>query len=264
VIERAELTPARMPMRQPRLAEMVAAELRKRILSGELPDGSLLPRMEELLQEFRVSLPSVREALRILETENLITVRRGNVGGAFVHAPHARSAAYMLALVLEARKVPLGDVALTLSQLEPLCAGMCAAAADRLTRIVPRLDAARQSQADAIDDGDLFATRGRLFHRELVSLCGSETLELLVGALESMWDAHERLWARNATRLGAFPEREVRAGGLRAHERLVKAIAAGDVLSAQKISARHLQEAQRHALGGSDMGVRADLLRASV
>lgn len=251
-----------MPLRQPRLAEMVAAELRKRILSGELSDGSLLPRQEELLQEFRVSLPSVREALRILETENLITVRRGNVGGAVVHAPHARSAAYMLALVLESRQVPLADVALALSQLEPLCASMCASAPDRLTRVVPRLHAALRSQSEAIDDEDLFAARGRFFHREMVSVCGSETLDLLVGALESMWDAHERVWARNATELGAFPQLDVRAGGLRAHERLIKAIVAGDTVGAQRIAARHLHEAQSHALGEPAVDVRADLLRA--
>ena len=72
---------AKKPVRLPRLAEMVAAGLRDKILSGELDDGDLLPRQEDLLAEFGVSPPSIREALRILETEGLITVKRGNVGG---------------------------------------------------------------------------------------------------------------------------------------------------------------------------------------
>src|SRR4051794_13103182 len=94
-------------LRQPRLAEMVAAVLRDRIVSGELEDGAMLPKQEDLLAEFRISPPPMREALRILETEGLITVRRGNTGGAIVHRPQPGKAAYMMGLVLQSRAVPL-------------------------------------------------------------------------------------------------------------------------------------------------------------
>jgi DNA-binding FadR family transcriptional regulator len=87
-------------LHQPRVAELVADALRQRILGGDLTDGQLLPNQENLLTEFSVSKPSLREALRILEAEGLITVRRGNVGGAVIHQPQARHAAYTLALVL--------------------------------------------------------------------------------------------------------------------------------------------------------------------
>ena len=80
-----------------RTAEIVADELRRQIIDGELTDGDLLPRQEVLVEQFNVSLVSLREALRILETEGLVSVRRGNRGGAVVHAPAKASAAYMLA-----------------------------------------------------------------------------------------------------------------------------------------------------------------------
>src|SRR5258707_617511 len=83
-----------------RLDELVADALRDRITGGDLRDGDLLPKQEELLAEFRVSKPSLREALRILETEGLITVRRGNVGGAVVHLPDSDDAGYMIGLIL--------------------------------------------------------------------------------------------------------------------------------------------------------------------
>ena len=67
-----------------RLAEQVADELRRRILGGELADGSVLPKEDELLLEFPVSKPSLREAMRILEAEGLLRVRRGKLGGAVV------------------------------------------------------------------------------------------------------------------------------------------------------------------------------------
>ena len=92
---------ARRRLSARRTAEIVADELRRQIIDGELSDGDLLPRQEVLVSQFSVSLVSLREALRILETEGLVSVRRGNRGGAVVHAPAKASAAYMLGLMLQ-------------------------------------------------------------------------------------------------------------------------------------------------------------------
>src|SRR6185437_7426536 len=110
----------------PRIAEIVAAELRGRIIDGDLADGDLLPRQELLVDQYRVSLVSLREAMRILETEGLISVRRGNKGGAVVHAPTKDSAAYMVGLVLQSEFVQLPDLATALRELEPGCAALAA------------------------------------------------------------------------------------------------------------------------------------------
>src|SRR5258708_25805226 len=128
----------RLQLRQPRLAEIVADELRQRITSGAMRDGDLLPKLEDLLEEFKVSKPSLREALRILETEGLITVRRGNMGGAVIHAPGSRDAGYMIGLVPESRNVTVRDLADAILQFEPICAALCSERADRITQVVPQ------------------------------------------------------------------------------------------------------------------------------
>ena len=120
---------------QLRVAGSVAATLRERILAGIEIEGSTLPTQDQLVQEFGVSYPSIREALRILETEGLVTVRRGNVGGAQVHRPDESSAAYHLGLTLQGGRVTLGDLAAGLQMLEPLCAGECARRVDRLRKL---------------------------------------------------------------------------------------------------------------------------------
>ena len=97
----------RRRLTSPRIAETVADELRRQIVDGELADGDLLPPQAVLVERFNVSLVSLREALRILETEGLVSVRRGNQGGAVVHAPTKSSAAYMLGLVLQSEHVLL-------------------------------------------------------------------------------------------------------------------------------------------------------------
>ena len=140
--------------RQPRLAEVIAAELREGILAGEYEDGGSLPKQEDLIERFGVSPPSIREALRVLETEGLVTVQRGNVGGAIVHAPRAGKVAYMLGLVLQHQGVAVRDIAQTLVRLDPACAALCAERTNRRRSVVPLLRANLRASKQVIDDPD--------------------------------------------------------------------------------------------------------------
>src|ERR1700683_1717449 len=170
--------PDSVQMRQPRLAEMIADVLRARILAGVLGDGKPLPKQDDLIREFHVSRPSAREAIGILETEGLITVRRGKVGGAVVHQPKALGVAYMLGLVLQSRSTTLQDVGLALQTVEPVCAALCAGRSDRRKAVIPRLRKAHQQFVDAIkrDDSAGATAASRTFHESLVALCGNDSL----------------------------------------------------------------------------------------
>src|SRR3954451_23091749 len=132
--------------RLPRMAEVVADSLRAQILDGEI---DVVPPLDVLVRQYDVGPPAAREALRILETEGLITVRRGNVGGAEVHPPTADGVAYAARLVLQSHATPLDDVGVALRRLEPLCAALCAGREDRQLTVVPALHALLDEQADA-------------------------------------------------------------------------------------------------------------------
>ena len=139
---------ARRRLSARRIAEIVADELRRQIIDGELADGDLLPRQEVLVEQFNVSLVSLREALRILETEGLVSVRRGNRGGAVVHAPAKASAAYMLGSAAAERLWSLvADLGTALQELEPICAALAAQRPDRADTLVP------EAQGDQRVDG---------------------------------------------------------------------------------------------------------------
>jgi len=73
--------------------EMIASYLRGKIVRGELAEGDCLPSEVELMRQFDVSRPTLREAFRILEAESLIGVRRGSRGGAQVLEPDPAVAA---------------------------------------------------------------------------------------------------------------------------------------------------------------------------
>ncbi len=230
---------ARQQLRQPRLAEMVAGTLRGRILAGELADGAMLPKQDELLEEFGVSLPPIREALRILETEGLITVQRGNVGGAVVHAPQEAKVVYMMGLVLQSRQAPLGDVLTAFTAFEPACAAACAARPDRHDTVLPVLRGTLDAATAVLDDAAAYTGLARQFHLDLVAGCGNEAMRLVVGALESLWTVHVDHMARRLDRLGGFAELSARRSSAREHEKLYSRIDKGDVRGAEQLARAH-------------------------
>lgn len=251
-------------MRQPRLAEMVAGALRDQIVSGQLADGDSLPGLDQLVAEFAVSPPSLREALRILENEGLITVRRGNVGGAVVHRPTADTAAYMFGLVLQAEQVPVSDLAQALGHLETLCVRLCATRRDRRRAVVPELRRAHQASEAVVGDAVAFEGACQRFHDALVNLCGNRSVVLVVGALEGLWRAQQEGWAHRVSQLHEYPEPELRAAGLEAHGAIFQAIEQGHAEEAEEVARAHLAHPRIRGVPDTQAVVRATDIRRSM
>ncbi|MGW0662887.1 FadR/GntR family transcriptional regulator [Streptodolium elevatio] len=228
------------------VAEELANVLRDRILDGGMRDGDLLPKQSELLVEYQVGQTTLRQAIRILETEGLVSVRRGNTGGLAVQLPSEVDAARTFGLVLRSRRVPLEDLAAAVRNLEPTCAGMCAAREDRAVEVVPRLRELHARSVELTDDLPAFVRACRDFHEGLVELCGNTTMQLLLGTAETLWSAHEHHWVDEVPEGSDFTER-IRAG-LDVHRELVDLIAAGDVDGTHGLARRHVEFAQSHPL----------------
>jgi GntR family transcriptional repressor for pyruvate dehydrogenase complex len=236
-----------------RIAETVAAELRIRILGGD--DGYRLPTQDQLAEEFGVSHPSIREALRILETEGLVTIRRGNVGGAEVHRPDRSSAAYHLGLALQGGRATLGDLAAGLQMMEPMCAAQCARRADRAEVIVPALSASVEALAGLVGDSVAFARNAREFHDLVVSFVPNATVRYVVGSLVALWAAQEEAWAMALTMRGDTPSHAEAEEVVRTYRRLVEHIAAGRAEEAERLACAHLVAAQALLLDRFEDGV---------
>src|ERR1700746_572920 len=228
----------------PRTAEIVPVERRRQIIEAELADGDLLPRQEVLVEQFNVSLVSLREALRILETEGLVSVRRGNRGGAVVHAPAKSSAAYMLGLLLQSKSVAVADLGMALQELEPACAALAARRPDRADTLIPALKQVNDSMAENLEDGRLFTEIGRQFHDLVVRGCGNHTIIAVVGSLETLWTSHEQQEAARTAARGTSAALAKRPAVLSEHINLAETIAEGDVDRARRIAGRHLADTQ--------------------
>lgn len=65
-------------------SEVVALDIVRDIVARNLKPGDKLPLEADLLRQYRVSRSSLREALRLLEVQGLITIRPGPGGGTVV------------------------------------------------------------------------------------------------------------------------------------------------------------------------------------
>jgi GntR family transcriptional repressor for pyruvate dehydrogenase complex len=236
--------------RNPRTREkpqQIADELRALIVSGKLSEGDSLGHEPDLVERFGVSRPSLREALRILETEGLITVVRGVRGGVVVHAPDERMTARTAALVLQARNVELADVFEARSLLEPIAARAIATGRGRRAA-VKELRALVRAEEDAIEDPERFGVANAAFHQRLVALGGNQTLTIVAEMLSEIVVRAVTAVSR-ADGYDALGSLAVRRRGMRSQDRLLDLIEAGKGAAAETRWRAHMQVVGRVMLG---------------
>jgi DNA-binding FadR family transcriptional regulator len=226
-------------VRVPKTAELVAAQLRRQIVRGDLVEGDALPPEATLLEQFGVSRPTLREAFRVLESEALISVRRGAHGGARVHTPNGEVAARYAALVLEHRGTTLGDVYAARATLEAPAARLLA---ERRTEgDLAALRAALAQAEEAGDDPARLHQQEHAFHMLVVELAGNKTLVVLSGMLNHILDRVP------------LPRGHVGGEALRVHEELIQLIEKRDGPAAEAAWHEHLTQ-------GEEFGTLLDFL----
>ena len=109
-----------MPRRNTqKVSHLLAADLRRQILNGQLAADQQLPPEADLIARLQVSRDTLREALRILESQQLVEIRRGRGGGAVVRRPGLEAVGRYVALLLQLRKTTLAHLEEVRSVIEP-------------------------------------------------------------------------------------------------------------------------------------------------
>jgi GntR family transcriptional regulator, transcriptional repressor for pyruvate dehydrogenase complex len=246
-VEKAATTRPAHKSRGREKPELIADELRSLIVSGTLAEGASLGRESDLVDRFGVSRPSLREALRILEAEGLVSVVRGVRGGVVVHQPDERMTARNAALVLQFRNATIGDVHEARTIIEPAAARRVAAHREGRTAAVEALRACIAKQEATIDDPLEFGRANAEFHAVLVSLAGNQTLQVMA---EMLNEIVERSVAE-LSRSGGPPNDsvQIRRKGIRSQERLVELIALGAATEAEVHWRTHMENVGQLTLG---------------
>ena len=214
----------------PKASDVLASELRERILTGELAEGDSLPAERELVKQTQMSRATVREALRILEVQNLVRVKTGRAGGAFVQRPTTKSMANSVSMLIRGRRIKLVDLMETREALEPFCAEL--AARNRTDENLGELDRANEVIAEPEADLAQFLQANLDWH---VAVAVASHNELLVGFMMALSQA---IYA--GTENAAFVDTEVRAVTTRAHRAITTAIRSRDATAAGRRMRRHV------------------------
>jgi GntR family transcriptional repressor for pyruvate dehydrogenase complex len=227
--------------RVPNAAELIAQDIRTKIVRGQLKEGNVLPPEQELTDRFGVSRPVLRQALRILESERLVEVRRGQHGGAVVRRPDAATVARHFGLLLQYEGAQLHEVFQARRLLEEPAARRATEQPDPslLDALQDNLD--RNQELLEADGLDLrLQAIANDFHNLLVAHRGNTALVLL----DAMLDNVIRITSESLVESQATTDDRLRLNqrSLKSHQNLYQLIQSGDTEAADTMWRSHLAE----------------------
>ncbi|HKL55588.1 MAG: FadR/GntR family transcriptional regulator [Roseovarius sp.] len=177
------------PANKAGLSAQIAEAIRDAIVSGRMIVDQRLPSEAELAEQFAVSRPTVREALKRLAAQSLIRTQRGAFGGAFVNRlSYAEAYGQHITtstLLLSMNAVSFETACEARYALERACAPLACARRSESDLAAMRAEIRRQSQPELSDES--FCASDVAFHRALVDAAANPVLSYqLAGAVEAM------------------------------------------------------------------------------
>jgi GntR family transcriptional repressor for pyruvate dehydrogenase complex len=230
----------------PKAASLIAAQIRKQIVMGELAEGDALPSEAEMVKQLGVSRPTLRQAFRILETEHLIAVQRGSRGGGTVFRPTAKLASRYLSDLLRYRATTLGDVLAAQLMIEPAAVAQLSRRRDDETieQLRNLVSDQRKPAGDATD-----AKSAHQFHIQLVELTGNPVLAQYCKLIHYL--IRSQLPTLRSS--GQDDDDDLIHDSARAHADLIALFAAGEAHAASEHWRRHLGEVHAELAKGLDL-----------
>jgi DNA-binding FadR family transcriptional regulator len=213
--------------------ELVAEQLHRRVVHGELQPGARLPNEAALASDFGVSRATVREALRVLAAQNLIRTSKGAGGGSYVTLPSVNGVSDFvessITILSDADDVTLAELLEARELLEVPAA--------RLAALRRSEDELERLRAAIPDDPLRLGTQGQFvynkdFHQVVIDGCRNTLLAI---AAQPVFAVLQRNLARS--KLGAKFHRTINEH----HRAIAAAIEAGDADAAGGEMHAHLE-----------------------
>ena len=224
-------------VRVSRASQDIVQQIKSNIFAGKLTPGNRLPSEKELAEQFGLSRITVRDALRILESQGLITIKVGAGGGAFVADPNMQSANDLMTDLLRLQRAStreLIEARLVIETSIVTLASERATAAD-LKMMQQAIDAARTGRAA----GDSHFTPHSVdFHIALASAAKNQVLLFTVNSFRTLfYETLEKL----------LPDDQMALRAIGDHQKILDAVAAHDAEQAKKLMRGHLDYFEKRA-----------------
>ena len=245
--------------RKPKEASRIATVLRREIVTGALRAGEKLLPERALIEQFQVSRPTLREAMRLLESESLIKITRGQHGGARVRSLDISVTARQVGMFLQMDGTTLADVYQARSFIEPPAAGLIAEY--RQGAVIEQLSASVEAAKAAFEAEDPVAiAQGAYdFSEILTNNAGNKTIALMARLLQ---DIVRRQTTNLTVRThGQEGGQKMQWLNIRGREKLLEYIEAGDAAEAERFWRHHLNSTARVVLSSYRAQMPIDVLQ---
>jgi DNA-binding FadR family transcriptional regulator len=259
------LPPSRRPIRIPKTAEVVAADVRGMIIRGELREGDFLRSEGGLMELYGTSRPTIREALRILENEQFISIVRGARDGASVRTPTVAGVARYAGFALQVQGTLLADIYQARLAVEPFAARIAASAdpPPDLTRLRGEIAAVARLAEDPARQLEFRIAVARL-HLPIVELAGSPMLTLIAAMLARVIESHQSRFTPSRSpllqTLTAQQHLKRNRAAMKSFGLVADLIEARDPDGAEGQLRRHIENASATWLSGYDQATVIDVL----
>lgn len=236
------MTKKQLAPRGPKKGDLVVEEIKRRITNKVLSPGAKLSSEADLLRSFTVSRGSMREALKALEVQGLISLSTGPGGGATIERVTLDRTFQLLQNYLFFQDITVGDIYAVRRLLEPELAAQAVphlgekefAALERSMAISDPKAADHPAQLQRVEDlhfHDILADAcPNPFLRFLCQLINRMLETMVVSALEDSQEEHQRLGE----------------AAWQAHRDVLAAARKSDVEQVRKLMHAHIIENQRH------------------
>jgi GntR family transcriptional regulator, transcriptional repressor for pyruvate dehydrogenase complex len=231
-----ETTEAEAPRmrRSVKSAELVALEIVREIVSRHLRAGDRLPPESEMVTQFGFSRPTIREALRLLEFQGLISIRPGPGAGTVVGRAQSEKLAQTLTLYLHLAESTYQELLEAWADAEGVMAWRAARNPDReLARKL--MEPYIEGGACCVDDLRLRQV-GRRFHTDVERLAANRVESLAFRSIAAITAQHV---------MNNIPG-EMLDDWVHDHTEVAKAIIEGDAETARNLMHAHIEHIDRH------------------
>ena len=216
-------------MRQVRLAQSVADEIRSLIVRESMKVGDKLPAESELMEQFNVGRSTIREAVKQLQAENIVVIHRGR--GSFV-ADRTGVAKDPLGLSFEEQSRTLRELMEVRLWMEPGIAGE--AAARRSPEDLDAMQSFIDRMAKAAEAGEDYESYDYGFHMAMAESVHNGVLRRMYPVV---FEAIVQGYRRTAHVHGSY------AVALKYHRDILDAIRRGDGNEASELTRKHILQA---------------------
>lgn len=229
------LSTPRRDHRPKKTAMLLAQRIVGEITDGGLAPGTALPPERDMLEDYSVARGTLREALRFLEIQGVISIKTGPGGGPVVGEADYRALASMIAMLLQLQRTPFRTIVEARLLLEPLLAAKAAqrVSAEELAEIHDSV----HRMAEHSEDLNAFLAENQHFHSLIANAAGNQVFGLVIQSLS---------WITDGTPLGVEYPLEQRQSVCKEHTRIYHALEAHDSEQADAAMRVHMGDFARY------------------